>query len=243
MVKKINDNIKVQPEEEEIDDINNNEPIQNEINLIDELNKKNETIKEEFKRLYKNKQISWLETLDVTSDTPMDQDLNVEDDIKCELNIYNITKENAIKAIKLLKKENQKINRPNDYFTEMLKSDEQMENIKKQIIKEQQYIKKFEEKKQKLQNIKFSKTLKDIKNKEKSSNKRNMEEGLKQWKKHIKQKPGDYKNIDKFIGEKKKKKFDFKDVKQRYKANKSNKRPGKVRRMIQRNKKNSRKNK
>jgi hypothetical protein len=41
----------------------------------------------------------------------------------------------------------------------MLKSDRMMERVKGRIIKEQVRIKKFEEKKQKLQNIKFSKSV------------------------------------------------------------------------------------
>ena len=49
-----------------------------------------------------------------------------------------------------LKKLGEKIIRPDDCFVEMLKSDAQMANVKKEIIKEQQYIKKFEAKKQKL---------------------------------------------------------------------------------------------
>jgi len=41
----------------------------------------------------------------------------------------------------------------------MLKTDKQMERVKGRIIHEQVRIKKFEEKKQKLQNIKFSKSV------------------------------------------------------------------------------------
>ena len=44
-----------------------------------------------------------------------------------------------------------------------------MMKIKKLIINEQQYIKSFEAKKQKMQNIKFAKNMKDFQNKEKSS--------------------------------------------------------------------------
>jgi hypothetical protein len=41
----------------------------------------------------------------------------------------------------------------------MLKTDRMMERVKGRLIKEQVRIKKFEEKKQKLQNIKFSKSV------------------------------------------------------------------------------------
>ena len=133
-----------------------------------------------------------------------------------------------------------------------------MANVKKQIIKEQQFIKKFEQKKQKLQNIKFAKSMKDFQNKMKSSYKRNTAEGIEKWKEHIKTNPNDYKNIDKFIGDGKKKKFNPKDLigksvkfkskekrladERRYKK-KQMKRPGKVKRMQIRNKKNSKKGK
>lgn len=53
-----------------------------------------------------------------------------------------------------------KINRPEDFFAEMLKSDKMMENIRKKIIDETTHIKKFEERKQKMQNVKFSKAVK-----------------------------------------------------------------------------------
>ena len=191
------------------------------------------------------------------SQSQIPQNLNPDDDIKRELIFYNIAKENAIQGMIKLKQLGEKINRPDDYFVEMLKSDEQMMKVKKQIINEQQYIKKFEAKKQKMQNIKFAKSIKDFQNKEKSSFKRQTLQGVENWKKHIKNNPDDYRNIDKFFNNKKKK-FNPKDligksVKQkskekrladeRYYKKKKMKRPGKIKRMMMRNKQNSRKNK
>ena len=229
------------------------------INLEDKLNEKAEALKAEFAKPFnaKGKKITWLETLDVTSSNPIDQHLNVDDDIKRELFFYNATKENTIAGMIKLKKLGEKINRPDDCFVEMLKSDEQMANVKKEIIKEQQYIKKFEAKKQKLQNIKFAKSIKDQQNKEKSAFKRKTMEGIEKWKEHIKKNPHDYNKIDKFI-DGKKKKFNVKDLagkSVRYKSKekrlndmrhykkKQMKRPGKVKRMMNRNKKNSKKSK
>jgi len=83
------------------------------------------------------------------SQSSIPQNLNPDDDIKRELIFYNIAKENAIQGMIKLKQLGEKINRPDDYFVEMLKSDEQMMKVKKQIINEQQYIKKFEAKKTK----------------------------------------------------------------------------------------------
>ena len=228
------------------------------INIIEELTEKLNTIKSDVQKFYENKgkKITWLEFPVETSTTEIPEYLNPDDDIKRELIFYNIAKENAIKGMIELKKLGEKLNRPDDYFVEMLKSDEQMMKVKKQIINEQQYIKRFEAKKQKMQNIKFAKTMKDFQNKERSKFKRQTMEGVENWKKHIKNNPDDYKNIDKFFVNKKKK-FNPKDLvgksikhksrekrmaDERYYKKKQMKRPGKVKRMMMRNKQNSKKN-
>ena len=229
------------------------------INIIEELTEKLNSIKSDVQKFYDNKgkKITWLDFPVEISSTEIPENLNPDDDIKRELIFYNIAKENAIKGMIELKKLGEKINRPDDYFVEMLKSDEQMMRVKKLIINEQQYIKKFEAKKQKMQNIKFAKSMKDFQNKERSSFKRQTLEGVEKWKKHIKNNPDDYKNIDKFFVNKKKK-FNPKDLvgksvkhksrekriaDERYYKKKQMKRPGKVKRMMMRNKKNSKKNK
>jgi rRNA-processing protein EBP2 len=229
------------------------------INLVEEISEKINSIKNDIQKYYtvKNKNIDWLEFPVSISESTIPPNLNPDDDIKRELIFYNIAKENAIKGMIQLKQLGEKINRPDDYFVEMLKSDEQMLKVKKQIINEQQYIKKFEAKKQKMQNIKFAKSIKDFQNKEKSSFKRQTLQGVEKWKKHIKNNPQDYKDIDKFFNNKKKK-FNPKDLAgksvkykskekrmadERYYKKKKMKRPGKVKIMMMINKQNSRKNK
>ncbi len=228
------------------------------INIIEELNEKLNSIKSDVQKFYDNKgkKITWLEFPTEVSTTEIPEYLNPDDDIKRELVFYNIAKENAIKGLIELKKLGEKLNRPDDYFVEMLKSDEQMMKVKKLIINEQQYIKKFEAKKQKMQNIKFAKSMKDFQNKERSSFKRQTLEGVEKWKKHIKNNPQDYNNIDKFFVNKKKtfnpKALVGKSVKhksrekrladEKFYKKKQMKRPGKVKRMMMRNKQNSKKN-
>ena len=229
------------------------------INLEEELTEKLNLIKNDIQKLYdaKNKKIDFLEFPINISQSEIPSNLNPDDDIKRELIFYNIAKENAIQGMVQLKKLGEKINRPDDYFVEMLKSDEQMIKVKKQIINEQQYIKKFEAKKQKMQNIKFAKSIKDFQNKERSKFKRQTLQGVENWKKHIKNNPDDYRDIDKFFNNKKKKfnpkELAGKSVKhksrekriadEKYYKKKKMKRPGKVKRMMMRNKQNSRKNK
>lgn len=240
----------------------NDMEIEEEINLVDELNQKHNELHEDFQKRFtsKGRKVTWLETLVVTSKNAIDQTLNTDDDIRRELFFYNNAIESAITGINKLKHLNEKINRPDDCFVEMLKSDQQMANVKREIIKEQQYIKKFEQKKQKMQNIKFAKNIKDSQNKEKAAFKKNTIEGIEKWKTHIKSNPDDYHNIDKFFDGKKKKKFNPKDLagksvrfksrdkrvkdqKFYQKNHQSKKRPGKVSRINKRNKINSRKNK
>ena len=67
---------------------------------------------------------------------------------------------NSKQGIEKLLENKVKINRPEDFFAEMLKSDKMMENIRKKIIDETTHIKKFEERKQKMQNVKFSRAVK-----------------------------------------------------------------------------------
>jgi len=127
----------------------------------EKLNEFTNKIKEEFNRFYtsKGKNPNWLETMTLTGDISVPEDLDIDDDIKRELYFYNISHKNTIKGIIKLKEYHQKLNRPGDFFAEMLKSDDQMMKIRKKIVNEQQRIKKFEEKKQKLQNIKFAKAV------------------------------------------------------------------------------------
>ena len=259
-----NVNIITNYEEQEENPLNNDNDNDSEseipsINMEPELSEKLNSIKNDIQKFYdaKNKKIDFLEFPINISESSIPQNLNPDDDIKRELIFYNIAKENAIKGMIKLKQLGEKLNRPDDYFVEMLKSDEQMMKVKKQIINEQQYIKKFEAKKQKMQNIKFAKSIKDFQNKEKGKFKRQTLQGVENWKKHIKNNPDDYKNIDKFFNNKKKK-FNPKDLAgksvkhksrdkrmadERYYKKKKMKRPGKVKRMMMRNKQNSKKNK
>lgn len=149
-------------EDDELSDLeidNEERVVEEEINDVETLNKRTAVIKEDFQKLMKSKDIDWLETMDLTSDQAVNPDLNIDDDIRRELIFYNITLRNTAIGINKLRERNQKLNRPDDFFAEMVKSDLQMQKVKKMIVTEQIRIKKFEEKKQKMQNIKFSRAV------------------------------------------------------------------------------------
>ena len=85
-----------------------------------------------------------MENLTIISDDEIVQNLNPDDDIKRELLFfYNLAKQNPINGLIKLKKLGEKINSPDHHFAETWKNDEQMANVEKQIIKEQQFIKKL----------------------------------------------------------------------------------------------------
>jgi len=103
--------------------------------------------------------------------------LEVHNDIKREVAFYNSTRADVMKGMQFLVQSKVPISRPDDFFAEMLKSDTHMANVKSRLLKQQVKIKTFEEKKQRAENKKFHKALKDFKQKAKHSEKReNMEQ-------------------------------------------------------------------
>ena len=79
----------------------------------------------------------------------------VHKDLKRELWFYNLTIQDAKKGIETLMQSGVKIGRPDDFFAEMMKSDEQMKKIKAKLLKQEEKIKQFEEKKLRIDNKKF----------------------------------------------------------------------------------------
>jgi rRNA-processing protein EBP2 len=125
-------NTEIEEKEDEEDEKSNEEDSIESINIIEELTEKLNSIKSDVQKFYDNKgkKKTWLEFPVEISDTEIPDYLNPDDDIKRELIFYNIAKENAIKGMIELKKLGEKLNRPDDYFVEMLKSDEQMMKVK-----------------------------------------------------------------------------------------------------------------
>jgi hypothetical protein len=77
------------------------------INDRDILNEKKTKIQEEFVKGLKlnsgEKNVNWLETMDIISKEEVDETLNPDDDIKRELIFYNLTLGNVVKGINKLK--------------------------------------------------------------------------------------------------------------------------------------------
>ena len=91
------------------------------------------------------------------------EQLTVHDDIKREIAFYNLTRENVKKGMQILVQAKIPISRPDDFFAEMLKSDEHMAKVKSRLLQQQQKVQTFEEKRARLENKKFHKAIKAFK--------------------------------------------------------------------------------
>ncbi|XP_049849205.1 uncharacterized protein LOC126318231 isoform X2 [Schistocerca gregaria] len=82
---------------------------------------------------------------------------DVEDDLKRETAIYTSTLETVTRALNKLKQEKQKYQRPDDYYAEMVKSDEHMLKLKDHLLAEKRRKEEWYKKLKELQLRKFAK--------------------------------------------------------------------------------------
>jgi hypothetical protein len=109
MVKKFKRVIESESEDEEYEQ-QEEEIIEKElINDIETIEKKITNIKSDYLKLFKGKNPNWLELPEITNEQMIDQQMNVDDDIKRELSFYNMTFLNAVDGINHLKKVNKEI--------------------------------------------------------------------------------------------------------------------------------------
>jgi rRNA-processing protein EBP2 len=87
----------------------------------------------------------------------MPENENVHNDLKRELCFYNITLLDTQDVMRVLLKNKIKIGRPNDYFAEMFKDDNHMRKVKAKLLKQDEKIRRFEERKLRVDNKKFRK--------------------------------------------------------------------------------------
>jgi len=86
--------------------------------------------------------IPWIELQTVTYDKDLGiDDKTVHDDLKRELAFYEQGLAAALEGRKKYKELNKPFSRPNDYFAEMVKTDEQMSKIRQNMIEESESIK------------------------------------------------------------------------------------------------------
>ncbi|KAJ3045637.1 rRNA-processing protein and EBNA1-binding protein ebp2, partial [Rhizophlyctis rosea] len=88
----------------------------------------------------------FIDRLVITSPTPIPDDPALaSDDLKREFAFYSQALHAATEARKMLKKANVPFSRPDDYFAEMIKSDEHMAKVRQRLLDEAAGMKKAEE--------------------------------------------------------------------------------------------------
>ncbi|KAG2176537.1 hypothetical protein INT44_007200 [Umbelopsis vinacea] len=111
-------------------------------------------ITEEFRL----KDLPWIETMAVTSTEPIELE-DVHDDLKRELAFYQQALEAAKIGREKVKATGLPFTRPDDYFAEMVKSDEHMEKIRQRLLDETAGVKASEDAKRQRDLKKFGKKV------------------------------------------------------------------------------------
>lgn len=99
----------------------------------------------------------WPEHLIVSSKTILDVDPS--DDLKREMAFYKLALDAVPIARAQCAKHDIPFSRPNDYYAEMVKSDEHMERVRTKLVEESQGIKKSEEAKKQRELKKYGKQI------------------------------------------------------------------------------------
>jgi rRNA-processing protein EBP2 len=123
----------------------------------------------------------WIETTAITSKAVEQKDLN--DDLKRELSFYEQALSAANEARDNYKKLNIPFSRPDDYFAEMLKTDQHMEKIRIKLLEENKNIQKSEQAKKQRELKKFGKKIQTEKVLERQKQKKDQLEKIKKMRK------------------------------------------------------------
>ncbi|KAL9649048.1 hypothetical protein ABK040_008425 [Willaertia magna] len=175
------------------------------------------------------KNLDWIYHLRLDSLRPLTVN-DPEDDVDRELQFYNQALSSAKEGFLQLHELNIPVHRPDDYFAEMVKSDEHMERIKNKIIKVRETIQEREKNRERKKQQKIGKQLKAEKLKEKIARKKEGIKAVEHWRKTQGGKGKEF-NIEQ--AEKDYKQFASDDKKRKTGGNKEKKRPGKNKRQKQ----------
>jgi rRNA-processing protein EBP2 len=136
---------------------------------------------QDVKLVHNGEPVEWVETLACLSEKPPIK--NPNDDLSRELSFYNQALDTLKLAKPLLQAANVPFLRPDDYFAEMLKSDEHMAKVRKKLLGEQERIKSAEGRRRQRELKTFGKKVQIEKEQEKEKRKKANIESIKKWRK------------------------------------------------------------
>jgi rRNA-processing protein EBP2 len=170
-------------DDDDDDDNKRNHPIQN--------TKALHTVAAQLSSIKNN--MPWPEKFDITPDTKLpfgDKDeatgliISVHDDLKREVAFYNL----ALEAVHMARKKCDEVkipfSRPDDFFAEMVKTDEHMAKIKDRLIFETKKMEAFEQRKTNREHKLRSKEAQSHRQSEKAKAKRKHMQDVQDWAKH-----------------------------------------------------------
>ncbi|GAN05494.1 rRNA processing protein Ebp2 [Mucor ambiguus] len=164
-------------EEEAISGDDDNEPVEKEVRPIRaKINDEAAMIR--ITEAFKLKNLPWIETMTITSSEPVVVE-DVQNDMQRELAFYQQALEAAKLGRELVKKAGAEFSRPEDYFAEMLKSDEHMAKIRQKLLDESASLKASEDAKRQRQLKKFGKKVQVEKQLERQKQKSEMLDKIK----------------------------------------------------------------
>lgn len=136
---------------------------------------------------------------DADIDQKAAQQMDLSNEVLREVQIYNNTLANTVRAIKELEKTNERLFRPDDFYAEMFKTDEHMEKIRTRLEKRKGEVVHAEQRKKNKLQKKMQKQLKHKKHLDAAKEKRQNLNAIDNWKQSIKNKEG--KTLDHFVGQ------------------------------------------
>eukprot|EP00002_Diphylleia_rotans_P023893 TRINITY_DN4707_c0_g1_i6.p1 TRINITY_DN4707_c0_g1~~TRINITY_DN4707_c0_g1_i6.p1 ORF type:complete len:267 (-),score=74.69 TRINITY_DN4707_c0_g1_i6:2039-2839(-) len=130
----------------------------------------------------------WLRTLTVTTAEPIAV-ADVNDDLNRERSFYHQALECVTIGRARLKSMNVPFIRPEDYFAEMLKSDEHMTQVRAKLLSEKKRVEEAVSRRNIREQKKFGKKVQKAKQVEKEKKKKEEADVLKKWKQEVKANP------------------------------------------------------
>ena len=142
---------------------------------------------------------SWREKLVLDTKAPVEVD-DCEDDFNRELAFFNITREAVADVHAKLLAADIPTTRADDFYAEMIKSDDHMQRVKSQLIHQQTKMKAFEKRKQEQHNQKYQKELQQARQNERNRQKKKHVEAVESWRKQRKRGTAKMDELEKIIG-------------------------------------------
>jgi len=135
---------------------------------------------EEIKLVIPGKEeVPWIETLALNTEK-----IELEkkkDDLEREKAFYNIALKGALEGLSILKQLEVPIDRPDDYFAEMIKTDGHMAKVKSALLKETKQIKEAQERTKKRIEQKYLKNSQTLQKAERAKEKQEEQEAIRKW--------------------------------------------------------------